>query len=241
MLMKSNSQPTTKKIFIVIPAFNEEQSIESVLVDIKKHGFENIIVIDDGSLDKTYEIAKKNKVIVLRHMVNRGKGAATKTGLEAAKRLGADIAVTMDADGQHFAHDITNLINPILKDECEISLGNRMHKQSGMPFYKTVLNFFASLVTFLFYGLFVKDSQCGLRAYSNKAITLMDPVSDRYEFESEIVKEIHKFKLKFVEIDIKVEYTNYSKNRYNNLKDFQPQNIFNGIKMFFNMIINSIS
>ena len=91
--------PDKSKVYIVIPAFNEGKVIAKVIRKIQKEGFSNIIVIDDGSLDDTYKIAKNNNVTVLKHLINRGKGSATQTGLEVAKRLNAEIVVTMDADG----------------------------------------------------------------------------------------------------------------------------------------------
>ncbi|MCX7881206.1 MAG: glycosyltransferase family 2 protein, partial [Patescibacteria group bacterium] len=89
------------KVFIIIPAFNEEKAIGSVIASIKKEGWKNIIVVDDGSEDETFEKAKREKVIVLRHILNRGKGAAVKTGVEYAKLKNPEIIITFDADGQH--------------------------------------------------------------------------------------------------------------------------------------------
>src|SRR4030042_5166562 len=99
------------KIFIVIPAFNEEPVIRDVITKVKKEGYSNIIVVDDGSPDSTSAQAKKAEAIVLRHILNRGKGAAIKTGMEAAKIMGADIVVTFDGDGQHDPKDIKKVIH----------------------------------------------------------------------------------------------------------------------------------
>ena len=116
-----------KKIFIAIPAFNEADVIQDVIQEIQSAGYKNIIIIDDGSRDNTFEKANEIAgVTTLRHKINRGKGAATKTGIEAAKLLGADIIVTMDGDGQHDPQNIKNLIEPILKNDCDVVLGTRL-------------------------------------------------------------------------------------------------------------------
>ncbi len=98
-------------VAIVIPAYNESEVIADVIREIQNTGEYQIIVVDDGSKDATFEKAASYPgVIALRHKINRGKGAATKTGIVAANRLGADIVVTMDGDGQHDPTDIEALI-----------------------------------------------------------------------------------------------------------------------------------
>ena len=88
-------------MWIVLPAYNESKIIQEVIKEIQDAGYRKIIVVDDGSQDNTYEVARTlPDVIALRHKINRGKGAATKTGMEAAKHLGAEIIITMDSDGQ---------------------------------------------------------------------------------------------------------------------------------------------
>ena len=100
---------TEKKTYIVVPAYNESEVIGLVLGELHKQNYRNIIVVDDGSTDATLLKAKEKDVIVVRHMLNRGKGAAVKTGIEAAKILRADQVVTFDADGQHEPQDIKKL------------------------------------------------------------------------------------------------------------------------------------
>ena len=102
------------KIFIVIPCFNEDKVICSVIKEVQAAGYQNIIVIDDGSVDETYCQAQKiSSVVSLRHFLNRVKGAAVKTGIEAAKILGAEIVVTIDGDGQHNPADIQKMLKLI--------------------------------------------------------------------------------------------------------------------------------
>lgn len=217
-------------IFIVIPVYNEELVIAEVLSEIKNSGFHNIIVVDDGSTDKTLEKAKEIEgVKVLRHKINRGKGAATKTGIEAAKLLGAGIIVTMDGDGQHDPEDIQKLIQPILQKRCEVVLGTRLKNPEGMPYYKRLHNHIANAVVWYFFGLWVTDSQSGFRAYSQKAAELINTKADRYDYDSEVIREIHNYKLTYEEIPIKVKYTEYSMGK------IQKQGFLNGLKTIYKM------
>jgi glycosyltransferase involved in cell wall biosynthesis len=219
------------KIFIVIPAYNEATVIQGVIKEIGKEGYENIIIVDDGSRDQTYKKAKEiSEVTVLRHKINRGKGAATKTGIEAAKLLGADIIVTMDGDGQHDPKDIKNLANPIIENSFDVVLGSRLKNPEGMPLYKRLHNHIANIITWYLFGLWVTDSQSGFRAYSRKAADLINTKADRYDYDSEVIKEIYIYKLKFKEVPIEVRYTEYSKGK------LEKQSLFNGIKTLYKMI-----
>lgn len=223
------------KIFIVIPAFNEETVIEEVIGEINSAGYENIIVVDDGSADETFSKAKETNAIALRHKINRGKGAATKTGIEAAKLLGAGIVVTMDADGQHDPADIQALIDPILSGDFDAVMGTRLLNPKGMPGHKIAANKIGNFFTWLIYGLWVTDSQSGFRAYSKDAIHQINTHTDHYEYDSEVIYEIKKNRLKYKEVPIKVRYTDYSMGKV------QKQGFANGLKTLYNMIWSIIS
>lgn len=224
------------RTFIIIAAFNESAVVKDVIAEINSFGFFDIIVVDDGSHDNTYLVAQEMpRVIALRHKLNRGKGAATKTGMEAAKLLGADIIVTMDGDGQHDPSDINNLIAPIKNEKFDAILGSRLMNPKGMPFYKIIHNKIANLITWYLYGLWVTDSQSGFRAYSKKALEKIDTKGDRYEYDSEVIREIYKHKLKYKEIPIKVRYTDYSMGK------IQKQGLLNGIKTLYKMLWNIVS
>ena len=227
------------KIYIVIPAFNEEKVICDTINEVYNAGYDNIIIVDDGSTDDTYEKSKsfsKNKnITVLKHKINRGKGAATKTGIEAAKLLDAGIIVTMDADGQHDPKDIPVLINPLKKQEVDVTLGSRLLKHpKGMPWYKIVYNKIGNIITWYLFGLYVSDSQSGMRAYSLYAANLIDTRYDRYEYESEVIHEIRHHNLKYKEVPITVRYTEYSMNKP------QKQSFINGLKTVYKMVFKLI-
>jgi glycosyltransferase involved in cell wall biosynthesis len=221
---------SAQNIWIVIPAFNEAKIIAEVIHEIRHAGYTRIIVIDDGSKDHTAQMAKQTGVIVLRHRLNRGKGAATKTGIEAAKLLGADIIITLDGDGQHDPSDIQKLIDPIKHARCDVVLGSRLICSQGMPSYKIAHNKIGNLLVWYFYGLYVTDSQSGFRAYSRHAAEVINTSTDRYEYDSEVIREIYLYKLRYQEVPIAVRYTDYSMGKPH------KQSLWNGVKTLYRMI-----
>ena len=201
-------------VLILLPVYNEGTVVASVIQAIQKEGWNNILVIDDGSTDKTYQEASATGAKVLRHTLNRGKGAAIKTGLEAAKKLGADIVVTLDGDGQHNPKDIKIMVEEIEKGH-DVVLGIRDFRKRHIPRYKAMANHIGNALTWMFYGLWVSDSQSGFRAYNKKAIKLIQTNNDRYEFESEIVREIARNHLKWTEKTVDVRYSDYDQKKRN--------------------------
>ncbi len=203
------------KLVIVIPAFNEASIISTVLSKIPKkiEGISSIVtvVVNDGSSDLTPRKAKNKNVVILNHLLNRGAGAATKTGLIYAKSISADIVVTFDADGQHEHDDIKKIVKPIIMGRAELVIGSRFLKKQKIPTDRFILNKGANILTFLLFGVFSSDSQSGLRAFSKKAIDLIDFKSDRMEFSSEILLEAKRNNIKITEIPTRAIYTDYSK------------------------------
>lgn len=200
------------KTVIVIAAYNEEKVIGSVIKDLRKEGYKNIVVVNDGSKDNTGDVAKKSGVIVLEHIINRGQGAALKTGTNYALRLGAEIIVHFDADGQMRAKDIKKIITPISNRKVDVTLGSRfLGKAENIDVAKKVVLKLARLVVFVLYGLWLTDSQIGFRALSKKAAEKIEITSDKMEHAGEILGEIKKKKLKYKEIPVTIKYTDYSK------------------------------
>lgn len=224
-----------KKVFIVIPAYNESQVIEKVIEEVMGAGYKHLVVVDDGSKDNTHESALKVPgIIALRHKINRGKGAAVKTGIVAANKLGADIIVTVDGDGQHDPTDIEHLIDPIASGEYEVVLGVRRKQRGEMPLIKIIANNIGNYITFLLYGIHVSDSQSGFRAYSRFAAEIIDTKADKYEYDSKVIREINNNRLTFTEVPIQVRYTEYSMGKA------QKQGFVNGLKTMFRMIWDMI-
>ncbi|MEM2131562.1 MAG: glycosyltransferase family 2 protein [Candidatus Woesearchaeota archaeon] len=205
------SKNLEKNIFIVIAAYNEEKKIKNVLFDLKKHNYKNIIVVDDGSKDNTYEVAIKEKVIVLRHIINRGQGAALKTGIDFAIKKKASIIITFDADGQFLSSDIERMIQPIIKNEADITLGSRfLGKAINIPFLKKLTLKLGIIVVFFLYGIKVSDSQCGFRAFTLETAKKINILSDRMEHAGDFFSEIIRNKLRYKEVPITVIYSKYS-------------------------------
>ena len=227
-------------IYVVLPAYNEGKVIKKTITDIKKEGYKNIIVVDDGCKDNTVKEAKSAGATVISHPINRGKGAATQTGIDAAKLLNADIIVTMDSDGQHNPKDIKKLVKPIEKGKTDVVIGSRfLGNLEDMPKSRIMMNKIGNIVTYIFFGAISTDSQSGFRAYSNKAANSVYSYMDRYEFESEMLGHIKAAKLKMIEVPIKVIYTEHSLNKYKG--DSVPaQNFSNGIKMVMRLIENAL-
>ena len=201
---------TEKRIFVVIPAYNEERTIVEVIRGLKQHGFTTLIVIDDGSSDRTSELVSREGVIRLRHVLNRGLGGALGTGIDAALRLGAEVIVTFDADGQHDPNDIMKLLEPIEVEEAEVVIGSRMLDPRGMPYPRRMANWMANVVTYLLFRAWTTDSQSGLRAFSSRAATRMRIITTGMEVSSEIIAETVKNRLRWKEVPVKAIYTDYS-------------------------------
>jgi UDP-N-acetylglucosamine---dolichyl-phosphate N-acetylglucosaminyltransferase len=199
-----------KRSIIVIPAYNEERSIIAVIRGLKQQGFARLIVVDDGSSDRTSELARQEGVILLRHILNRGLGGALGTGISAALRLGAELIVTFDADGQHDPNDIGRLLDPIENGEAEVVIGSRMLDPMGMPYSRRLANWTANLVTYVLFRVWTTDSQSGLRAFSRQAATRMQLLTSGMEVSSEIIAETVKNCLKWKEVPVKAIYTDYS-------------------------------
>jgi glycosyltransferase involved in cell wall biosynthesis len=220
------------KLFIVIPAYNEEKYIGKVIDDLRAEGYSNIIVVDDGSKDRTAEVAEKKKVFLFRHIINRGLGGALGTGLDAAYNVGADIAVTFDADGQHFVGDIKNMIKPITDGRADVVIGSRMINRKGMPLVRQVGNFGLNFVTWLLFGFWTTDSQSGMRAFDKESLYKIETKTNRMEVSSEFFKEFKRHRLRLAEVPIKVIYTEYSRAK--------GQSSWNAFKIVSKLIIRKL-
>jgi len=225
---------TDKKIFFVIPAYNEGKSIGRVVNELKKAGYNNIIVIDDGSKDNTYAEAKKRKAIVLKHIINRGQGAALRTGIDYALKNGADFIVTFDSDGQHRIEDLEAMLGPVVKGEVDVTLGSRFLKKTDMPLSRKILLKGSILVQWVFYGVKLSDAHNGYRVLSRRAAEQIRIDSDRMEHASEIVEEIMKKKIKYKEVPVVIRYSGYSMKK-------GEASFFGAIKILFKMVIRRIT
>ncbi len=199
-----------EKRIIVIPAYREEKAIGDVVraaLDVA----DRVLVVDDGSDDRTSEVARAAGARVVRHVVNRGLGGALGTGIEGALRLGADLIVTMDADGQHRAADAKRIFDLLAEGDADFVIGSRMLERKGnMPLARRFAQFVGNALTYALFHKWVTDSQSGLRGMTRQAASRIEIRSSRMEVSSEFVKEIVDKKLRLVEMPIEAVYTEYS-------------------------------
>jgi len=195
-----------RKIAVVIPAHNESKNLPIVLERMPKY-VDYVIVVDDNSDDNTAEIAKLYNAIVLRHKINYGVGAAIKTGYKKALSLSADIIVVVAGDGQHDPQEIAKLVNPIIKNEADYVIGDRLGDnplRKGMPHYRYVGNKLLSLATRFISLIDVRDSQNGFTAIRADSLRLFNfnHLTNRWGFPNDMIFEasIHKLRVKNVPI-----------------------------------------
>jgi len=198
------------RVFVVVPAFNEERTIQSVIDGLRRCGFQRMLVVDDGSTDQTAMQARLAGAEIVSHLLNRGLGAALGTGIAAALRLGAEVIVTCDADGQHDPVDALRALTPVLQGQADVVIGSRLLGAGHMPWRRRVANGIANVVTLLLFGIWTTDSQSGLRVFSREAARRIELSSDGMEVSSEIAGEIARNGLRCAEIPITSIYTDYS-------------------------------
>lgn len=212
----------TSNVYAVIPAYNEEKSIVSIVQKTKEH-VDKVVVVDDGSNDSTKESAERAGAIVLRHIVNLGKGAALKTGCDFAVRHGAKFVVALDADAQHKPEDIPRFTEKLEKYDIVFSFRKA---RSVMPLVLRFGNWFISAIVRMLYGINLNDTQCGFRAFSSEAYRKIRWNASDYSMESEMISRAGKQRLKYVQIPIETIYSD----RY------KGTNIIDGIKIVLNML-----
>lgn len=207
----SNMSDDSKQlVYIVMAAFNEGTCIEQVVREVRA-SYPNIVVVDDGSEDDTFQSACKASKYVLRHAVNRGQGAALQTGIEFALQQGAGTIVTFDADGQHRVEDIQKLIEPIHRGDCDIVLGSRFLGDSdNIPLSRRILLKGAVLFTMIFNRVRLTDAHNGLRAFSRRAAERIHIRMDRMAHASELIDQIRASGFTFCEVPVCIRYTEYS-------------------------------
>lgn len=221
-----------KEIYFVIPAYNEASKIYSVISSLKKEGYFNIIVIDDGSKDQTYEIARNSLKHVLKHPKNIGQGGALRTGINyAINQPNCKYIVTFDSDGQHRISDLPKLIKPLYEKKSDIVLGSRFllkETRKLIPLKKKILLKGGVFVTWLLSGIWLTDTHNGYRAMTKYAALKIKITMNGFEHASEIIDEISRKKLRYREVPVFIDYTSYSKAK--------GQKISNAFRIFFKML-----
>ncbi len=175
-------------VCVLIPAYREERRIAAVVREVRDY-CPAVIVVDDGSPDDTAKAAAEAGATVLEHVHNQGKGAALQTGFDHARARGFDLAITMDADGQHAPSDIPAFLQAYERTRSPVLVGNRMNDIAAMPPLRRFVNRFMSDLLSRVMGQHVPDSQCGFRLYHRSAFPEgpYDAASRRFAAESEVL------------------------------------------------------
>jgi glycosyltransferase involved in cell wall biosynthesis len=236
------------KIYIVIPVYNEEKRISEFIKELKTGGYP-FIVVDDGSSDNTaallsnfqlpntelqkatkqktklHLLTTNHKSLFLRHKVNLGKGAAMKTGAEAAFILGAEAVIFMDGDGQHKVADVDNFVKELNSGKCDIVYGSR-NLSHGVPLIRYLGNKAVSVIISLLFGVYISDILCGFRAITKNAYDKILWESRGYAVESEMVVKAAKAGLKHCEVPVSTIY--YDK--------FKGVTVFDAFHILFDLL-----
>jgi glycosyltransferase involved in cell wall biosynthesis len=203
------STPAPLKVVACIPAFNEEEHIARVVIGAQQRA-NQVIVCDDGSDDMTGEIAERLGAIVIRHKSNLGKGMAFKDLFRKAKEAGADIAVTLDGDGQHDPRQIPLLIEPILRGSADIVIGSRFLKENPVPSHRRLGDGVLNTLTNAVSHDDLTDTQSGFRAYSKLALEQIEVKEHAIGVDSQLLIDASQKGLRVMEVPIKVVYNDDS-------------------------------
>lgn len=210
------------RVWVVIPAYNEGKSIQEVIISTKKY-VRNIVVVDDGSKDRTYPLAKQKNVHVLRHVINLGKGATLKTGCDFAIKKGAEAIVVLDADAQHNPKEIPKFLKKL--QSYDLVVGCRKLNRS-MPGVLRFGNWFISTSIKFFYGISIQDTQSGYRAFTKEAYQKIRWKARDYSMESEMIANAGKHKISYTTTSIETLYPN----------KYKGTTVLDGIKVVINLI-----
>ncbi|HRZ19203.1 MAG TPA: glycosyltransferase family 2 protein [Candidatus Dojkabacteria bacterium] len=198
-------------IYITIPMYNDEKMILNVIKDLNNAGYNNIVVVDDGSKDNGYNVVKDHtNAIVTRHIVNRGQGAALQTGMEIALDRGAKYIIHFDSDGQHDVKDLDKMLDTLVKGKYDIVLGSRFIQENKIPLKKKIILRLGIFFTFLLSQIWLTDVHNGLRVMTAETARKLDLQHDRMEHASEILDKVKSLNLKYKEVPVTIHYTDYS-------------------------------
>jgi glycosyltransferase involved in cell wall biosynthesis len=194
-------------VIVAIPAYNEEVAIGSMVLQCRKYA-EDVLVLDDGSTDRTADIARAAGARVVSHLRNEGKGAGIRTAFLLAKNLGADVLVLIDGDGQHNPDDIPALVVPVLEGRADVVNGSRFLGQgeSDVPAYRRVGQEILTLATNVGTKGKITDTQSGFRAFAKKSFECFSFRQNGMAIESEMLMDAADASLNILEVPINVRY-----------------------------------
>ena len=220
-------------IMVIVPAYNEKDCLVNVVTSLLRNHYFNIVVIDDGCTPPLKEEICHLPVTYIRHRSNLGQGAALQTGFDYAIKNNADIVITFDADGQHDAADLPALLQPVINNETDISLGSRfLAVNNSIPPFRRIILKQARFINFIFSGLLLSDAHNGLRALNRIALKKISITENRMAHASEMLFEIKKHKLRFMEVAVHIDYSTSIKKR--------GQSEWDSIKILFDLVLHKL-
>ena len=203
-----------KQVCVILPFYNEEEVIEKVLRELIASNYQ-VVAIDDGSTDRSNEIARKMNCVLLKHPSNFGQGAALQTGISFA-RINPKIEyfVTFDSDGQHQVSDINNMLKPLVNGETDFVFGTRFQDdKTKFPFFKRIVLRAAIKYTQLSTGVAITDTHNGFRAFNKLAANRINLNFSGMTHASEFVEKAGQSGLSIKEVPVHILYTKYSKRK----------------------------
>lgn len=227
------------KCAVIIPTYNNVGTIAMVIADVKKYA-SDVIVVNDGCTDNTAEVlAGIEGIRVIDYAKNKGKGYALKLGLKRAYEWGFDYAITIDADGQHYADDIPVFIDRIEEEPNSLLVGARNLAADNMPSKNTFANKFSNFWYRVETGNRLTDTQSGYRLYPLKPLQNIRLLTRRYEFEVEIIVRAAWRGINVENVPIKVYYPPVEErvSHFRPFKDFTRISILNTILVFYALIL----
>jgi len=201
------------KVWVVIAAYNEEQVIEETVTNVLAF-VDNVVVVDDCSVDDTAQVALNAGAHVLRHSINLGQGGALQTGIEYSLKNGSDYIVTFDADGQHNAAEILPMLSALQQSKSEIALGSRfLGKTLNLTWQRRWILKLAICFTHVTGGIKLTDVHNGFRVMSRNFCKHFQFSQNRMAHASEILSHLSGHNIKFIEFPVTITYTEYSKRK----------------------------
>jgi glycosyltransferase involved in cell wall biosynthesis len=208
-----------KRAWVVIPAYREAKVLGTVVRGVRR-SVPRVVVVDDGSEDKTAEEALAAGATVLRHVVNLGQGAALQTGIDYALAQGAEFLFTFDADGQHSPESLAVMAEAREATGADVVLGSRtLGNAPGIPSVRRHMLKAALLFTRMHTGLRVTDTHNGLRLLTRDAALRIRISQPRMAHASEVLTQIRDLGLRFAEAPVRLQYTEYSLGKGQKIED----------------------
>lgn len=223
-------RPPDLRTWVVIPLYNEAGVITDVITDLRKE-FANVVCVDDGSVDGSADIAAKAGARLVQHPVNLGQGAALQTGIEFALRHPeCEYIVTFDADGQHRVEDALAMLDAARENNAAVVFGSRFLDDRTRPgWMKKVVLKTAIWVTNMTTGMRLTDAHNGLRVIRRDAAEKIKLKQDRMAHATEIVLEIGRTRLPWIEYPVELLYTDYSKAK--------GQSVLNSVNILVDLVV----